>query len=58
MTAVSAGVPRLRSHAQLQKQLHCVAAEVVLCGHSHLARFVEVDAGPYIFNPGSVGLPA
>jgi predicted phosphodiesterase len=33
-------------------------ARLVLCGHSHLARCVQVPGGPLVVNPGSVGLPA
>jgi predicted phosphodiesterase len=31
---------------------------LALCGHSHVPRTVQVDDGPLIVNPGSVGLPA
>ena len=31
---------------------------LMLCGHSHLPRAVQVPDGPLIVNPGSVGLPA
>ncbi len=33
-------------------------AAVVLCGHTHLPRAVQIEDGPLIVNPGSVGLPA
>jgi putative phosphoesterase len=33
-------------------------ARLVLCGHSHLARCVQVPDGPLVVNPGSIGLPA
>lgn len=32
--------------------------DLVLCGHSHLSRVVQVPGGPLVVNPGSVGLPA
>ncbi|MCL2472000.1 MAG: metallophosphatase family protein [Propionibacteriaceae bacterium] len=32
--------------------------EVLLCGHSHLARIVQAGSGVLIVNPGSVGWPA
>ncbi|HUS06206.1 MAG TPA: metallophosphoesterase family protein, partial [Bryobacteraceae bacterium] len=35
-----------------------VQQRVVLCGHSHIPRFVELADGQTIVNPGSVGLPA
>lgn len=31
---------------------------LVLCGHSHVPRFVAVTEGTWVLNPGSVGLPA
>lgn len=34
------------------------AAELLLCGHSHVARCVRLDDGRLVLNPGSVGLPA
>lgn len=36
----------------------CANASLVLCGHSHLPRAVQVEDGPLCVNPGSVGLPA
>lgn len=33
-------------------------AAVILCGHTHLPRAVQVEGGPLVVNPGSVGLPA
>jgi len=34
-----------------------MAAQVVLCGHSHRAGLVQVPDGPLVVNPGAVGLP-
>ncbi|WP_174875918.1 metallophosphoesterase family protein [Vogesella oryzae] len=34
------------------------AATLVLCGHSHLPRLLQLPDGPLLLNPGSVGLPA
>ena len=31
---------------------------LLACGHSHVARFVKLESGLTIVNPGSVGLPA
>lgn len=33
-------------------------ARLILCGHSHIPRAVQVPNGPLIVNPGSVGLQA
>jgi predicted phosphodiesterase len=35
-----------------------VAAELILCGHTHIPRSVRLLDGRLIVNPGSVGLPA
>jgi predicted phosphodiesterase len=35
-----------------------VDCAVLLCGHSHLPRVVQVPGGPLVVNPGSVGCPA
>lgn len=31
---------------------------LVLCGHSHQPRMLQLDGGPLVLNPGSVGCPA
>lgn len=33
-------------------------AAVILCGHTHLPRAIQIEGGPLVVNPGSVGLPA
>lgn len=35
-----------------------VSAQVLLCGHTHLPRIVQLATGAVVLNPGSVGLPA
>ncbi|WP_412551206.1 metallophosphoesterase family protein [Shimia sp. MIT910701] len=35
-----------------------VEAQVLLCGHTHLPRIVQLATGAVVLNPGSVGLPA
>jgi predicted phosphodiesterase len=34
------------------------AGGLVLCGHSHVPRMLQLDDGTLVVNPGSVGLPA
>ena len=41
----------------LQERLGRVSAELVLCGHSHLAHMAMAPNGTLIVNPGSVGCP-
>jgi predicted phosphodiesterase len=47
---------RAATGAELDERLGDLAAEVVLCGHSHMPR-VAWSAGRLVVNPGSVGLP-
>ncbi len=39
-------------------RLSDVHQAMVLCGHSHIPRILQLPAGPLVVNPGSVGLPA
>jgi predicted phosphodiesterase len=49
---------RLSQTEQIVPILDGVAARLVLCGHSHQSRAVQVPNGALLVNPGSVGLPA
>lgn len=51
------GVVQIASAATIRHRLGDTAANVVLCGHTHIPRVVMV-AGIRIVNPGSVGLQA
>jgi predicted phosphodiesterase len=55
---VSSGLPRLREDRDILELILPLAAPVILCGHSHLARVVTLSSGQLVINPGSVGLPA
>ncbi|MCB1037675.1 MAG: metallophosphoesterase family protein, partial [Acidobacteria bacterium] len=56
---VESGYPRLREPAKVREDLEAYAsATLVLCGHTHLPRAVQLPGGPLVVNPGSVGLPA
>jgi predicted phosphodiesterase len=48
----------LQEPAAIQAALTEVHQAVLLCGHSHIPRILQLPAGPLIVNPGSVGLPA
>lgn len=48
----------VESDESVRERLRSVAAELVLCGHSHIPRLMELSDGRTVFNPGSVGLPA
>jgi predicted phosphodiesterase len=49
---------RLRETAAIRQLLGGVAHSLIACGHSHLARTVQLDERTLVVNPGSVGLPA
>jgi predicted phosphodiesterase len=55
---VSSGHPVVRPEAQIVELLGEVREPVILCGHSHIPRMVQLSSGQMIVNPGSVGLPA
>lgn len=48
----------LQESSFIRAQLAQVNQRVVLCGHSHVPRTVQLADGHLIVNPGSVGLPA
>jgi hypothetical protein len=48
----------LASRAVIEERLHGARAPLILCGHTHIPRFVSVGGGIRIMNPGSVGLQA
>lgn len=55
---ISTGHPRLRSNNKIIELLSGQPSELILCGHTHIARTVSLESGQLIVNPGSVGLPA
>ena len=52
------GVPVVRSEAAITELLTSVHQPVVVCGHTHVPRVVELSYGQLVVNPGSVGLAA
>ena len=56
---ISAGRPLVRVEEEIIAELGAaVKWPVILCGHTHVPRLVQVTNGSLILNPGSVGLPA
>jgi predicted phosphodiesterase len=49
---------RLKQTEEIAPILDGVDARLVLCGHSHQSRTVQMPSGALLVNPGSVGLPA
>lgn len=58
LETVEHGRGRLATHAEIDQRLNGAAAQVMLCGHTHIPRVVETSQNALIINPGSVGLPA
>ncbi len=48
----------LRDPRDIVRRIGPSYATLVLCGHTHLPRVVQIPEGPLVVNPGSVGLPA
>lgn len=55
---VSSGAPQVGSEAAIREQLKNVAQTLVVCGHTHIPRVVQLSNGPLILNPGSIGVAA
>lgn len=49
---------RAATQEEIVSRLGEYHAEIILCGHTHIARAVRTRQGTLIVNPGSVGLPA
>jgi predicted phosphodiesterase len=58
LETVEDGRPRLATPAEIEQRLGPVRSPVMVCGHSHMARVVQLPTGGLAVNPGSVGLPA
>lgn len=58
LETIENGAPRLASPEEIEERLAGAAAEVFLCGHSHVPRSVRTAAGQLVVNPGSVGMQA
>ncbi|SET42827.1 phosphoesterase, MJ0936 family [Natronincola peptidivorans] len=48
----------IKSPKELTDELYDISQEIILCGHSHIARIVHLENNKTVINPGSVGLPA
>ena len=52
------GRARLSTQTEISERIGEIRSPIILCGHSHIPRIVEITAGQIVINPGSVGLPA
>jgi len=58
LDTIENGGIHLSTPAEIKAKAGEVRLPVVLCGHSHTPRLVQLDNGLTIINPGSVGVPA
>ncbi|SHO57017.1 metallophosphoesterase family protein [Vibrio quintilis] len=52
------GKPELKPDQEIIRLLNGITAPVILCGHTHLPRCVELSTHQLVINPGSIGLQA
>jgi predicted phosphodiesterase len=55
---VTRGHPVVKAEEAIQKELDGFGFPVILCGHTHIPRVVQLSSGSLVVNPGSVGVPA
>ncbi len=55
---INSGKPEVRRDSEILALMKGITSPIVLCGHTHIPRCVELSNGQLIINPGSVGLPA
>ena len=55
---ISSSNPQVRSDKEIIKRLAEITSPIILCGHTHVPRCVELSSGQIVINPGSVGLQA
>jgi putative phosphoesterase len=58
LETVTDGGLRHATHAEVFERSGAADASLMLCGHSHIQRSIQLDDGRFIVNPGSVGLQA
>lgn len=55
---ISTGRPIARTDEEIIDRLNGISSSIILCGHTHTPRCVELSTGQIVINPGSVGLQA
>jgi len=58
LDTIEYGRIRLATPDEIMAKVGVTNLPVVLCGHSHFSRVVQLENGPMIINPGSVGVQA
>jgi putative phosphoesterase len=57
LETVEHGRARLASRAEIEHRIGNATSPLMLCGHSHVQRVVQLGNDVVVLNPGSVGLP-
>lgn len=47
----------LRNRGEISKEAEGISSSLILCGHTHLPRRIDLQDGRSVVNPGSVGCP-
>lgn len=55
---INSGNPIVRTDKEIIKLLNGASSKIIICGHTHTPRYVELSTGQIVINPGSVGLQA
>jgi len=55
---INSSLPKVRSDKEIIDLLGDINSPIVLCGHTHIPRCIELSTGQIVINPGSVGLQA
>ena len=58
LETIENGRTRLATHDETTERINRTTSPVILCGHSHIPRVIEIKECQLVVNPGSVGLPA
>jgi len=58
LETVEDGRARLATPDEIIQRLGKIESSILICGHSHIPRVVELPDNRLIINPGSIGLPA
>ena len=58
LETIEQGRTRLATQDEIASRLGEKEFPIILCGHTHIPRVVEIFSNTLIVNPGSVGLPA
>jgi predicted phosphodiesterase len=56
-TVSATGIVTFRDRDGISKEAESLSSSLVLCGHTHLPRRVDLHEGRTVVNPGSVGCP-